>query len=211
MTLCQPVLTRLRGLATLTAECACGTAATTTTTAAGRTIARRAALEVATALTGTEAATSTTAALAGTVMAPLAGTGNTLTGTTAEATALSRTLTGTPRTTGTTTFDIRPCHGMRTRNVTRSGGVHALLARERIVARTGARNVRTRNGVIATVARGSGTRRIAAVARGRTLTILRRTLLTIRAGTAVMMPAGLSLSMTGRSGSETTMRGSGRS
>ena len=163
LTLCQTILTGLRGLAALTSECACSTAATATA-AACRTVARSAIATLETAAVGIGAATETvatacralTATLTRTMLAPLARLrAATLTRTTAETTTLAATLT---RAAATTAFAIvvgaRTVHRMRTRNVTRCRGTHALLAAERIVARTRTRSVRLRTigGIVAIAA-----------------------------------------------------------
>ena len=163
LTLCQTILTGLRGLAALTSECACSTAATATA-AACRTVARSAIATLETAAVGIGAATETvatacralTATLTRTMLAPLARLrAGALTRTTAETTTLAATLT---RAAATTAFAIvvgaRTVHRMRTWNVTRCRGTHALLAAERIVARTRTRSVRLRTigGIVAIAA-----------------------------------------------------------
>ena len=65
--------------------------------------------------------------LARTMLAPLPRT---------STAAVAETIAAATATASTTTFDSRARHGVRTRDVTRSGHVHALLAAERIVART---------------------------------------------------------------------------
>ncbi len=165
LTLCQTVLTSLRGLAALTTERACGTA-TTATAAACRTVARSAVAALEAATIGIGAATETVAttcrtlaaALTRTMLAPLPRlrTGA-LARTTTEASTLAAALT---RAAAATTFavvivvGVRTVHRMRTRNVTRSRGMHALLAAERIVTRTWARSVRLRTigGIVAIAA-----------------------------------------------------------
>ena len=161
LTLRKTVLAGLRGLAALTSERACGAAAASAAAGARGTVARRAAALIATlagaaeavaALTrttalGALARTTLSAALTRTVMAPLAGTRctlRTLARTTAEtAAALARTAA-----TAATLVVVRggAGHRMRTRDVTRRRRMHALLAAERIVART-----RPRRGLAALV------------------------------------------------------------
>ena len=171
MTLCQTVLTGLRGLAALTAESTSGTAATTAATAACGTIARgSAALEVAAAALAATESTASAAALCGTaltrtVMTPLAGTRTALTAlartTAAESTtALTLALAWTTGTATTTTFSGRTSHRMRARNIARSRRVHALLAGERVIARTRTLCMRARNRV-GSVASSSRTRPLA--------------------------------------------------
>ncbi len=139
LTLRQTVLTRLRGLASLTSERACSAAAAAATTC--RTIARSAvaALETAAIAAETIAAAGGTlaAALTRTMLAPLARLRAALTRTTTEAATLAAALTRTAATTSFAIVDARTVHRMRTRNITRSRGVHALLAAERIVAGRG--------------------------------------------------------------------------
>ena len=152
LTLRQTVLTRLRGLASLTSERACSAAAAAATTC--RTIARSAvaALETAAIAAETIAAAGGTlaAALTRTMLAPLARLRAALTRTTTEAATLAAALTRTAATTSFAIVDARTVHRMRTRNITRSRGVHALLAAERIVARARSRGVRLRAvGVVA--------------------------------------------------------------
>lgn len=99
-----------------------------------------------------------TATLTRTMLAPLTRlrTGA-LARTTTETSTLAAALT---RAAAATTFAIvivvgvRTVHRMRTRNVTRSRGMHALLAAERIVTRTWARSVRLRTigGIVAIAA-----------------------------------------------------------
>ena len=152
LTLRQTVLTRLRGLASLTSERACSAAAAAATTC--RTIARSAvaALETAAIAAETIAAAGGTlaTALTRTMLAPLARLRAALTRTTTEAATLATALTRTATTTSFAIVDARTVHRMRTRNITRSRGVHALLAAERIVARARSRGVRLRAvGVVA--------------------------------------------------------------
>ncbi|EDT44514.1 hypothetical protein BIFDEN_00313 [Bifidobacterium dentium ATCC 27678] len=153
LTLRQTVLTCLRGFAALTPECACGASATAAA-AACRAAARSAVALIAAGIaTTTEAVAATcrtlAAALTRTMLAPLPrlGTGA-LSRTTAEATALAAALTGTTATTTFVAIGIRTRHRVRTRNVTRRRRMHALLAAERIVARTRSRSMRL--GVVAT-------------------------------------------------------------
>ena len=153
LTLRQTVLTCLRGFAALTPECACGASATAAA-AACRAAARSAVALIAAGIaTTTEAVAATcrtlAAALTRTMLAPLPrlGTGA-LSRTTAEATALAAALTGATATTTFVAIGIRTRHRVRTRNVTRRRRMHALLAAERIVARTRSRSMRL--GVVAT-------------------------------------------------------------
>ena len=125
MTLRETVLARLRGLAALTTECTCGTA-TTTATAAGWTGIAATVLEAATEMIAASTAVCA-GTLARTMLAPLPRT---------STAAVAETIAAATATASTTTFDSRARHGVRTRDVTRSGHVHALLAAERIVART---------------------------------------------------------------------------
>lgn len=84
------------------------------------------------------------------MLAPLAWLRAALTRTTTEAATLATALTRTATTTSFAIVDARTVHRMRTRNITRSRGVHALLAAERIVARARSRGVRLRAiGVVA--------------------------------------------------------------
>ncbi|EEP20572.1 hypothetical protein BIFANG_03504 [Bifidobacterium angulatum DSM 20098 = JCM 7096] len=145
----QPVLAGLRRLATLTAECACGTAATTTAATSG-TIVRSAAREVALLTAAAEATTCTAALLAAalcataiTVLPPLART--------CTLPALGRTTSTESATTATTATAMpirvvvhrRASHRMRTRNITRRRSMHALLTAEWIIAWARAWSMRT--------------------------------------------------------------------
>ena len=140
LTLRKPVLAGLRGLAALTAERA-GRAAATAAAAACGTVARGAALMPTGRIAAETVASGRTAAgtsLTGTMLAPLPGLGlRALARTTTEASAAAALARAAVAAAAATVLNGRTSHRMGTRDIARRGGVHPLLAAERIVAGTG--------------------------------------------------------------------------
>ena len=136
----EPVLTRLRGLAALTAECAGRATATAAAAACGTVVRGTALMATGRIAAETVAADRTVAgtALTGTMLAPLPGLGLRALARTATEASTAAALTRTAiAAAATAVLDGRASHRMRTRDVARRGGMHPLLAAERIVAGTG--------------------------------------------------------------------------